>query len=165
LFNLIGRPSPNASWPALPEGMRAERITEHEAWRADPEVHALDREVLGFTHSEDHGFVLEEPRHPFAYRSTDGRLAAYGYAGDVGRVGPIAVTNPELLAPVLGHLLRAVHPETPGRRSAWRSAPGCESRASRSSPAGRGPSQTSPDMYQRHRASSDRATVAGGNRW
>jgi GNAT superfamily N-acetyltransferase len=117
LFNLIGRPSPNASWPALPEGMRAERITDHEAWRADPEVHALDGEVLGFAHSQDHGFVLEEPRHPFAYRSTDGRLAAYGYAGDVGRVGPIAVTNPELLAPVLGHLLRAVQPR--GASSVW----------------------------------------------
>ena len=44
-------------------------------------------------------------------------LVAYGYAGDVGRVGPIAVTDPALLAPVLGHLLAAVEPR--GASSVW----------------------------------------------
>ena len=53
----------------------------------------------------------------FAYRGADGRLAGYGYAGDVGRVGPIAVERPELLAPVLGHLLRTVEPR--GASSVW----------------------------------------------
>ena len=110
LFNLIGRPRPGFDWPALPTGVVAKRVAEYEAWRGDPEVHALDRSILGFAHPEDHAFVLGEPRRAFTYRAPDGGLVAYGYAGDVGRVGPIAVTDPALLAPVLGHLLAAVEP-------------------------------------------------------
>jgi len=117
LFNLIGRPRDGVAWPALPEGIAAQRVGDHAAWQSDPEVHALDRSLLGFAHPEDHAFVLEEPRRCFAYRTSDGRLAGYGYAGEVGRVGPIAVSDPELLAPVLGHLLRAVEPR--GASSVW----------------------------------------------
>jgi len=117
LFNLIGRPAPDAPWPILPEDLSVERVADDEAWTADPEVQALDRALLGFAHPEDHAFVLGEPRRGFAYRTGNGRLAAYGYAGDVGRVGPIAVTSPELLTPVLGHLLRTVEPR--GASSVW----------------------------------------------
>ena len=116
LFNLVGRPV-RRDWAALPAGVSAHRVTEHEAWTRDPEVQALDRELLGFSHPEDHRFVLEEPRRAFAYRAGDGHLAGYGYAGDVGRVGPIAVSDPELLSPVLGHLLAAVEPR--GASSVW----------------------------------------------
>jgi GNAT superfamily N-acetyltransferase len=117
LFNLIGRPRDNDAWPAWPHGLTVERVVDHGAWQDDPEVHALDRSLLGFVHPQDHAFVLDEPRRCFAYRSADGRLAGYGYAGDVGRVGPIAVARPELLAPVLGHLLAAVVPR--GASSVW----------------------------------------------
>ena len=117
LFNLIGRPREGVAWPGLPEGIAAQRVGDHEAWQSDPEVHALDRSLLGFAHPEDHAFVLEEPRRCFAYRASDGRLGGYGYAGDVGRVGPIAVSDAGLLAPVLGHLLRAVEPR--GASSVW----------------------------------------------
>jgi len=117
LFNLVGRPDPGSSWPALPDAISAERVGDNEAWAGDAEVAALDQELLGFSHPEDHRFVLEEPRRAFAYRGADGRLAGYGYAGDVGRVGPIAVARPELLAPVLGHLLRTVEPR--GASSVW----------------------------------------------
>ena len=117
LFNLIGRPRPGFDWPALPPGVVAQRVAEYEAWPDDPRVHALDRSILGFAHPEDHRFVLGEPRRAFAYRTSDGGLAGYGYAGDVGRVGPIAVTDPTLLAPVLGHLLAAVEPR--GASSVW----------------------------------------------
>ena len=117
LFNLIGRPRPDAPWPALPEAMGVQRIADHEAWLGDAEVQALDREILGFAHPQDHAFVLGEPRRGYAYRVEDGQLAGYGYAGDVGRVGPIAVRDPGLLAPVLGHLLRAVEPR--GASSVW----------------------------------------------
>jgi hypothetical protein len=34
----------------------------------------------------------------------------YGYAGEAGRVGPIAVQDEALLGPVLGHLTSAVAP-------------------------------------------------------
>ena len=117
LFNLIGRPAPDASWPGLPDGITVQRVADYEAWAADPEVQALDRSVLGFAHPEDHLFVLGEPRRGFAYRTADGRLAGYGYAGDVGRVGPIGVERAELLAPVLGHLLHTVEPR--GASSVW----------------------------------------------
>ena len=117
LFNLIGRPRDGVAWPDLPDRIAAQRVGDHEAWQADPEVQALDRSLLGFAHPEDHAFVLDEPRRCFAYRSSDGVLAGYGYAGEVGRVGPIAVTDAGLLAPVLGHLLRAVEPR--GASSVW----------------------------------------------
>lgn len=117
LLNLIGRPRDGVAWPSLPEGIAVQRVGDREAWQADPEVHALDRSLLGFAHPEDHAFVLDEPRRCFTYRTADGRLAGYGYAGEVGRVGPIAVTDPALLAPVLGHLLRAVEPR--GASSVW----------------------------------------------
>lgn len=117
LFNLVGRPHPHAAWPALPGGLSVQRVGDDELWAGDPEVQALDRALLGFAHPVDHAFVLGEPRRGFAYRTGDGRLAAYGYAGDVGRVGPIAVTSPELLTPVLGHLLRTVEPR--GASSVW----------------------------------------------
>jgi acetyltransferase (GNAT) family protein len=117
LFNLIGRPHAGVSWPELPDGVTAERVADDQAWAADPDVHALDRALLGFAHPQDHAFVLGEPRRAFAYRTADGALAGYGYAGDVGRVGPIAVTAPALLAPVLGHLLRTVEPR--GASSVW----------------------------------------------
>jgi len=117
LFNLVGRPRPDRTWPALPDGINAQRVADYEPWARDLEVQGLDRDLLGFSHPEDHWFVLEEPRRAFAYRGRDGRLAGYGYAGDVGRVGPIAVATPELLAPVLGHLLRTVEPR--GASSVW----------------------------------------------
>lgn len=117
LFNLVGRPRPRSSWPALPVDIAVEGITDHGAWQRDPDVQALDRELLGFAHPQDHAFVLDEPRRAFAYRMRDGRLAGYGYAGDVGRVGPIAVREQALLAPVLGHLLAAVEPR--GASSVW----------------------------------------------
>jgi GNAT superfamily N-acetyltransferase len=117
LFNLVGRPRLNSSWPSLPDGLSAEPVTDHDAWCADSEVAALDRSLLGFTHPQDHRFVLGEPRRGFAYRTREGRLAGYGYAGEVGRVGPIAVVEPELLSPVLGHLLATVVPR--GASSVW----------------------------------------------
>jgi GNAT superfamily N-acetyltransferase len=117
LFNLLGRPRPDIPWPGLPDGIAVERIVDGARWRADREVAALDRSLLGFAHPQDHAFVLDEPRRAFAYRNSSGELAGYGYAGDVGRVGPIAVTDPRLLAPVLAHLLAAVEPR--GASSVW----------------------------------------------
>jgi hypothetical protein len=41
----------------------------------------------------------------------------YGYASEVGRIGPLAVEDAALLPGVLGHLLRSVEPR--GAFSAW----------------------------------------------
>lgn len=117
MFNCVGRPRVDFDWPALPDAVRVERIEDHAAWRASPELAAFDRALLGFTHPEDHGFVAAEPRHAFALRSGDGRLHGYGYAGEIGRLGPIAVADAALLAPFLGVLLRTVQPR--GASAVW----------------------------------------------
>ena len=33
-----------------------------------------------------------------------GRAVGYAYASEAGRVGPVAVLDPDLLAPAIGHL-------------------------------------------------------------
>lgn len=117
MFSLVGRPAPEFAWPALPDGVRAERVADPVAWRDGEELLAFDTAVLGFTHPQDHRFVQEEPRHAFAFRGRDGGLVGYGYAGEIGRVGPIAVADRALLTPVLGHLLRSVEPR--GASAVW----------------------------------------------
>jgi hypothetical protein len=47
-------------------------------------------------------------RRGFLYRSASGDVLGYGYGSPVGRVGPVAVVDPGLLAPILGHLLRTI---------------------------------------------------------
>jgi GNAT superfamily N-acetyltransferase len=117
MFVLIGRPRPESQWPALPGGIAAERVADPARWRESPELSAFDQSVLGFSHPEDHRFVQEEPRHAFAFRGGDGTLVGYGYAGEIGRIGPIAVADRALLTPVLGHLLRAIEPR--GASAVW----------------------------------------------
>jgi len=117
MFNLVGRPAPEFPWPPLPAGIRGEHIAQPDAWADSAELAGLDRELLGFEHPGDHRFVQAEPRHAFAYRDGGGALAGYGYAGDIGRLGPIAVRDTELLAPVLGHLLTTVVPR--GASAVW----------------------------------------------
>jgi GNAT superfamily N-acetyltransferase len=117
LFNLVGRPRPGFRWPTLPDGIVAERVADPAGWRDSRELREFDRAVLGFTHPEDHRFIQEEPRDLFAFRGADGALAGYGYAGEIGRIGPIAVADRALLTPVLGHLLGAVEPR--GASAVW----------------------------------------------
>jgi GNAT superfamily N-acetyltransferase len=117
LFNLVGRPAPEYRWPALPASIRAEHVAAPGAWTEGAELEAFDRELLGFAHAEDHRFVQGEPRHLFAYRDGGGGLAGYGYAGEIGRLGPIAVRDATLMGPVLGHLLATVVPR--GASAVW----------------------------------------------
>ena len=71
-------------------------------------VNVLDRSALGVEHPQDHAWLRTEGRRGFVYRPAGGDVLGYGYSSEVGRVGPIAVVDPDLMAPVLGHLLRAV---------------------------------------------------------
>jgi GNAT superfamily N-acetyltransferase len=117
MFSLVGRPTPGFAWPALPDGVWADPVAEPARWRNGDELGAFDRELLGFAHPEDHRFVQDEPRQAVAFRDAGGGLVGYGYAGEVGRIGPVAVRDRTLLGPVLGYLLDAVQPR--GASAVW----------------------------------------------
>jgi hypothetical protein len=80
-------------------------------------VDALDRELLGSAHPMDHRFLRSEDRHGWLYHGPDGQPLGYGYAGEAGRLGPVAVRDEALLAPILGHLTSVVVPR--GAFATW----------------------------------------------
>ena len=128
LLNLIGLPTRPEAFGALPSGVRPipfDRLaTEgHESLVAI--VDALDTETLGIRHPIDHRYLRTEERRGFLYQGPDGSPLAYGYAGEAGRVGPVASRDPELIAPILGHLTREVVPR--GAFAMW--LPGTADRA------------------------------------
>jgi GNAT superfamily N-acetyltransferase len=128
LLNLVGRPDRPDAFGALPSGVRAVPFHAIAAGPPGGEGHArlvaavdaLDREVAGFTHPQDHRWLRAEARTGFLYEGPDGTPVGYGYTSEAGRVGPVAVRDEALLAPVLGHLLGAVEPR--GAFGLW--APG-----------------------------------------
>jgi GNAT superfamily N-acetyltransferase len=125
LLSLVGRPAGPDEFGPLPAGVEAVPLDHPEADRelADA-VDALDREVVGFAHPEDHRFLRLEGRRGFLFRAGE-RVLGYGYAAESGRVGPIAVRDEALLAPALGHVLAAVEPR--GASALW--VPGLADRA------------------------------------
>jgi len=111
--------------PGLPAGMAA---VPFETIAAGPPggaghlelmtaVDALDRELLGVAHPQDHRFLRTEGRHGYLYRDAIGATQGYGYAWETGRIGPVAVRDAALAGPVLGHLLRAV--QSRGAQAVW----------------------------------------------
>jgi GNAT superfamily N-acetyltransferase len=132
LLNLIGLPHDAAAFGTLPSGVVPKAFTDvvdepggegHQ--RLATAVDALDREVLGVAHPADHRFLRQESRTGWLYRGPDGAAVGYGYATEAGRIGPVAVRDPALLAPVLGHLSSAVIPR--GAFALW--LPGTADRA------------------------------------
>jgi GNAT superfamily N-acetyltransferase len=128
ILDLRGEVSRPEALPTLPAGILAvpfESVADgppggsgHRELAAT--VNTLDREVLGTEHPQDHRFLRGESRRGFLYRGPDGAPLGYGYAGEVGRVGPIAVRDGSLLEPIIGHLIAAVPAR--GARAVW--APG-----------------------------------------
>lgn len=117
LFNLVGRPGRPDALPSLPAGITAGRVDGMPATAVARDIDALDAEVLGFRRAVDHGYVRSEGRSLFVYRDGAGGLAGYGYTSEVGRIGPVGVRDPDLLAPVVGHLLTTVEPR--GASAVW----------------------------------------------
>ncbi len=121
VFNLVGRPARPEALPTLPRGIKAHRI----AGSAHPgpdgalgsEIDELDRDVLGFAHPEDHGLFHRQGRICFTYRNQVGRMIGYGYASEVGRIGPIAGRDPAIIAPIVADLLVALPPR--GASAIW----------------------------------------------
>jgi hypothetical protein len=73
------------------------------------ELDTLDRLVVGYARPQEHQFLAVPDRLGFLYKEGS-RVLAYGYAQASGRIGPITATEPGLLTPILGHLVRAVRP-------------------------------------------------------
>lgn len=117
LLYLSGTPDRPEAFPALPSGISATRFEEVVGAASDGAGHGalaaiiddIDRELAGAAHPEDHRFLRGEDRHGWLYRGPDGWPLGYGYASESGRVGPVAVRDEDLLAPVLGHVLGGVH--------------------------------------------------------
>jgi len=118
LLSLTGLPQRPEAFGALPSGIVPLAFDEIAAGLPDSQGHrmlveaidTLDRETLGVAHPIDHRFLRTESRRGWLYRGPDGTPVGYGYVGEAGRVGPVAVRDADLLGPVLGHLTSAVVP-------------------------------------------------------
>lgn len=80
-------------------------------------IDEIDRETVGFAHPADHGHLRTTEARGYLYLGPDGRALGYGYASPAGRVGPVAVREAALLAPVVRDLLVAVAPR--GGQAIW----------------------------------------------
>ena len=133
LLDLTGLPARPEAFGTLPSGVRpvafetvvADRPGDDGHRHLAASVDALDREVLGGAHPVDHRFLRTEGRHGWLYHGPDGTPIGYGYAGEAGRLGPVAVRDEALMAPILGHLTSAVTPR--GAFATW--IPGAAARA------------------------------------
>lgn len=118
LLRLVGLPDRLAELEPLPGDVRAVRFDEIatrggerlSAAALDEEIADLDRGSLGVEHRVDHAFINAEGRTGFLYLDGSGRAVGYGYASESGRVGPVAVADAALLAPVLAHLVTTIEP-------------------------------------------------------
>jgi GNAT superfamily N-acetyltransferase len=124
LLNLVGLPERPDAFGSLPSGVVAipfETIVGERGVDGHDDlaraVDGLDREIVGVAHPLDHRYLRSEDRRAWLYRGPDGAPLGYGYAGASGRLGPVAVRDASLLAPILGHLTSAVIPR--GAFATW----------------------------------------------
>lgn len=124
LLRLVGLPRRSSPFPALPRGIEPLEFGEVdrgvdglERSALVAELAAIDADAAGFDHGADFAFLEREGRRGFLFRDGDGVAVGYGFAAESGRVGPVAVRDDDLLAPVLGHLLGAVRPR--GAFAVW----------------------------------------------
>ena len=118
LFSLTGLPRRPEAFGELPSGVIPMAFDEIASGPPGGQGHhllvdaidTLDRELLGVAHPVDHRFLRSESRHGWLYRGPDGTPVGYGYAGEAGRIGPVAVRDESLLGPILGHLTTVVIP-------------------------------------------------------
>jgi GNAT superfamily N-acetyltransferase len=125
LFNLSGLPERPDAFGALPSGVVPVAFDTIGAGPSGGPGHgklveavdALDRELIGASHPVDHRFLRTESRSGWLYHGPDGSPLGYGYAGEAGRLGPVAVRDERLIAPILGHLTSEVTPR--GAFATW----------------------------------------------
>ena len=134
VWRLSGEPR---RWSAIPTLPAALESVPFEAVSADGRdgarrlaetLDALDREILGVAHPQDHAFLRRDGRTGFLVRERGtGRALGYGYGSSAGRVGPVSALDPALHPAILGMLVR----ETPvlGPLAIW--VPGTAAEATR----------------------------------
>jgi GNAT superfamily N-acetyltransferase len=113
LVRLVGLAERDGHLPSLPRGVQAIRFDTLDGAAAahlDDEVTAIDRATAGFEHLVDHAFVRAEGRVGVLFVDGGGQSIGYGYASEAGRVGPVAVLDPSLLAAAIGHLVTTIVP-------------------------------------------------------
>jgi GNAT superfamily N-acetyltransferase len=113
LVRLVGLPERDGHLPPLPRGISAVPFGELDGAAGahlDDELVELDRATAGFGHIQDHGLVRAEGRVGVLFVDGGGRAVGYGYTSEAGRVGPIAVRDPDLLGPAIGHLVTTIAP-------------------------------------------------------
>lgn len=117
-WRLVGRPDRPGALGPLPAGVVGIPFAAQGGIPAlDPALDAdavardlerVDRALLATSKSLDHAWRRAAGR-AYLYRAADGSPLGYGYVTPAGTVGPVAVVDAALLAPVVGHLLDA-HP-------------------------------------------------------
>ena len=120
LLNMIGLPMTSDAFGPLPSGVQAtpfDRVAADDHAGLATMVDALDAETLGVRHPIDHRYLRSESRRGWLYTGPDGAPLGYGYATEAGRLGPVATRDPDLVAPILGHLTTAVTPR--GAFAVW----------------------------------------------
>ncbi len=117
VFNFVGRPERPDALPPLPAGVRITESTPDTRAADTAAVAAIDATALGREHPQDHAFLETEGRRRFIARAERGAALGYGYIAPSGRFGPIAATEPALLAPLTGHLLATVR--AAGAYASW----------------------------------------------
>ena len=125
LFNLSGLPERPEAFGELPSGIVPVDFDAIVAGspggpghrRLVDSVDSMDRELLGASHPMDHRFLRTEGRRGWLYYGPDGAALGYGYAGEAGRLGPVAARDASLVAPILGHLTSVIVPR--GAFASW----------------------------------------------
>ena len=66
----------------------------------------VDRGILGSTHPVDHAYLRRDGRVGFLARERSGKVLGYAYGSGIGRLGPVAATDPALQPALLGTAIR-----------------------------------------------------------
>ena len=109
LLRLVGLPDRIDALPALPPAVRAVPLDRFDG-DADAAIASVVAASSRLEHEADHRFIRAEGRLGFVFLGGDGSAVGYGYSSEAGRVGPIGVAEPSLLAPVVAHLVTEVQP-------------------------------------------------------
>jgi GNAT superfamily N-acetyltransferase len=122
VFLLSGPVTHPGGFPPLPAGVAATPFETIAAGPPDGPGHrrladvtgAIDREVVGYAHPEDHRYLRANGRHGQLYSDRDGVLLGYGYVRDDGRLGPVAAVDDAMIPVILGHLAASATPPDGG---------------------------------------------------